>query len=48
VFFAHSYIEFPCSLCEYNDTLFVSLGLNDDKAFVLELEKSAVNLPIAA
>ena len=44
VFFAHSYIEFPCSLCEYNDTLFVSLGLNDDKAFILELNKKHVQL----
>jgi len=44
VFFAHSYIEFPCSLCEYNDTLFVSLGLNDDKAFILELNKEHVQL----
>ena len=44
VFFAHSYIEFPCSLCEYNDTLFVSLGINDDKAFILELDKEAVYL----
>ena len=44
VFFAHSYIEFPCSLCEYEGTLFVSLGLNDDKAFVLELEKGSVEL----
>uniref|UniRef100_A0A6C0K2R2 Uncharacterized protein n=1 Tax=viral metagenome TaxID=1070528 RepID=A0A6C0K2R2_9ZZZZ len=44
VFFAHSYIEFPCSLCEYEGTLFVSLGVNDDKAFVLELEKEAVQL----
>jgi hypothetical protein len=44
VFFAHSYIEFPCSLCEYENTLFVSLGVNDDKAFVLELEKEAVQL----
>jgi len=44
VFFAHSYIEFPCSLCEYEGTLFVSLGLNDDKAFVLELDKESVQL----
>jgi len=44
VFFAHSYIEFPCSLCEYDGTLFVSLGLNDDKAFVLELDKNDVVL----
>ena len=44
VFFAHSYIEFPCSLCEYGGTLFVSLGLNDDKAFILELDTSDVIL----
>ena len=44
VFFAHSYIEFPCSLCEYDDTLFVSLGVNDDKAFILELDRGDVVL----
>ena len=42
VFFQYSYIEFPCSLCEYNGLLYVSLGVNDDKAYVLTIEKSAV------
>ena len=27
------YIEFICSLCKYNDRIFV----NDDKAFIIEL-----------
>lgn len=37
-FFQHSYIEFPISLCQYNETIFVSLGINDDKAFIIEIE----------
>jgi hypothetical protein len=44
VFFGRSYIEFPCSLCEYNGSLFVSLGVNDDKAFILELSADSVTL----
>ena len=36
-FFKHSYIEFTCSLCKYNDRIFTSIGVNDDKAFIIEL-----------
>lgn len=43
VFFSHSYIEFPCSLCKYNERIFVSIGINDDKAFIIELEPSAIS-----
>jgi hypothetical protein len=43
VFFQYSYIEFPCSLCEYNGMLYVSLGVNDDKAYILTIEKDDVN-----
>lgn len=42
VFFNYSYIEFSCSLCFYNNRLFVSLGVNDDKAFILELNTEKV------
>jgi len=38
VFFVGSYIEFTCSLCSYQNRIFVSLGVNDDKAFLLELD----------
>jgi hypothetical protein len=37
-FFKHSYIEFPISLCEFQTRLFISLGVNDDKAFVIETD----------
>lgn len=37
VLFQHSYIEFPCSLVCYNERIFISLGVNDDKAFILEV-----------
>ena len=43
VFFKDSYIEFPCSLCEHNGRVFISLGVNDDKAYVLEVEKKDIN-----
>lgn len=42
VFLPHSYIEFPCSLVLHEGRLFVSLGVNDDKAFVLELDPSSL------
>jgi len=36
VFFTNAYIEFTCSLCRYNDRIFISTGVNDDKAYVIE------------
>jgi hypothetical protein len=45
VFFRHSYIEFPCSLVELPDgKLAISMGINDDKAMIAILDKSAVQL----
>ena len=41
-FFRNSYIEFPCSLSEWNQTYFVGLGVNDDKAFIVEISKYTV------
>ena len=35
-FFKHSRIEFACSLCKYKDQIFVSLGVNDEKAYIIE------------
>jgi len=42
-FFKHSHIEFTCSLASYNDRIFVSLGLNDNSAFILELSRGAID-----
>jgi hypothetical protein len=42
VFFKHSHIEFTCSLASFNERIFVSLGVNDDKAFILELSKDEI------
>ena len=42
VFFKHSYIEFPVSLAKFNDRIFVSIGVNDDRAFILELDGSDI------
>jgi hypothetical protein len=36
-FFNHSYIEFPCGLVYKDNTLYVSLGVNDDKAYILHI-----------
>ena len=38
VFFQHYYIEFPVSLCEYAGKLYVSMGVNDEAAYILELD----------
>jgi hypothetical protein len=35
-FFKNSYIEFTCSLCKYNDRIFISVGVNDNKAYIIE------------
>ena len=37
-FFQHSYIEFPVSLCEYAGKLYVSMGVNDEAAYILEID----------
>jgi len=36
-FFKHSYIEFICSLCCFNDRYFISIGIDDKKAFIIEI-----------
>ena len=36
LFFKNAYIEFTCSLTAYNERIFISLGVNDDKAFIIE------------
>ena len=38
VFFQHAYIEFPLSLCEYGGKLYVSMGVNDEAAYILEMD----------
>jgi len=35
-FFKNTYIEFTCSLSTYKNRIFISLGVNDDKAFIIE------------
>jgi hypothetical protein len=43
LFFKYSYIEFTCSLSIYNDRIFVSLGVNDSSAYIIELERRAID-----
>jgi hypothetical protein len=38
VFFQHSYIEFPLSLCDHGGKLYVSLGVNDEASYILEID----------
>ncbi len=38
VFFQHAYIEFPLSLCEHGGKLYVSMGVNDEAAYILEID----------
>ena len=42
VFFRDSYFEFTCSLAKYKDRIWVSLGVNDSKAFIIEIEKAEI------
>lgn len=48
VFFNHSYVEHPISLCKLDNRIFVSLGVNDDKAFIIETTIDTINqlLPV--
>ena len=41
-FFKHSYIEFPCSLSEWNHSYWIGLGVNDDQAMIVEVSKYAL------
>jgi hypothetical protein len=41
-FFKHSYIEFPVSLAMFNERVFISLGINDDKAFIVETTQESI------
>lgn len=43
-FFPHSYIEFACSLVEWEGRWFVSLGVNDDKAYIVEVDLDGLKL----
>lgn len=43
VFFNSSYIEFTCSLAKYANSIFVSLGVNDNKAFIVEVDTATIN-----
>uniref|UniRef100_A0A6C0I0X2 Uncharacterized protein n=1 Tax=viral metagenome TaxID=1070528 RepID=A0A6C0I0X2_9ZZZZ len=36
-FFTHTYIEFICSLSHFNGRYFISIGINDKKAFIIEI-----------
>jgi len=41
-FFRYSYIEFPVSLAKWGERVFISIGVNDDKAFILETEMNSI------
>lgn len=37
VFFKDSYLEFTCSLAKYNDKFYISVGVNDSSAYIVEV-----------
>jgi hypothetical protein len=42
VFFKDSYFEFTCSLAKYNDNIYVSVGVNDNKAFIVTIQQNEI------
>lgn len=42
VFFKDSYLEFVCSLAKYKNRFFISIGVNDCKAFIIELDETDI------
>lgn len=42
VFFKDSYFEFTCSLAKYGNKVFVSLGVNDNRAYIIELDQNEI------
>ena len=45
VFFHASYIEFTCSIAPCNtNSIFISLGVNDCKAFIVEVDRAAISV----
>lgn len=42
IFFKNTYIEFTCSLCEFKERIFISIGINDNKAFILETDINSI------
>jgi hypothetical protein len=42
IFFKNTYIEFPCSLCEWESRIFISIGINDDTAYIIEVSKREI------
>ena len=43
VFFKYSYIEFPTSLFIYDERVYISLGVNDSKSFIIEILLNNIN-----
>ena len=41
-FFKNSYIEFACTLSEWNHSYWIGLGVNDDQSMIIEVSKYAV------
>lgn len=42
-FFKNSYIEFNCSISKYNERIFITIGVNDDKAYIIETDVEEIN-----
>jgi hypothetical protein len=44
IFFKHSSVEFTCSLSKFKKRIFISMGINDDKAFILEINSHDIDI----
>lgn len=42
VFFRDTYIEFVCSLSIYKDKIYIGLGVNDNKAYIIQINKDEI------
>lgn len=43
VFFKHTYIEFPVSLSIFNERIFISIGINDSQAYIVETTQNYID-----
>ena len=42
-FFKHTYIEFPVNLSIFNERIFISIGINDSQAYILETSQDYID-----
>ena len=43
LFFKHTYIEFPINISLFNERIFISMGVNDSQAYIIETTQDYVD-----